>query len=63
MARNCESEIREHVAMRMRRRAEIQKREAEAIGNPTRVARAAPPHYTNIQNVRFPLFKQSGGLV
>ena len=43
MARNCEPEIREHVAMRMRR-AEIWKGEAEAVGNPTHVARAAPPH-------------------
>ena len=51
MARNCEPEIREHVAMRARRRAEIQKREG------TPVARATSPHYTNIQNVRFPAFR------
>ena len=56
MARNCEPEIREHVAMRARRRAEIQKREG------TPVARATSPHYTNIQNVHFPLSKWSNCL-
>lgn len=55
MARNCEPEIREHVAMRIRRRAENRNREMEAAGRPTPVARAIPPHYTNIQNVRFQL--------
>ena len=57
MARNCEPEIREHVTMRMRRRAEIQKRKAEASGSSSHVARA---HYPNIQNVRSPVFKWSG---
>lgn len=55
MARSCEPEIREHVTMRMKRRAENQKREMEAAGRPTPVARAIPPHYTSIQNVRFQL--------
>lgn len=59
MARNCEQEIREHVAMRMRRRAEIQKREAEDCNNSTSASPAEPPHFTNIQNVRFPLSKLS----
>ena len=53
MARNCEPEIRDHLAKRMRRRAEIRKREARAAGPPTPVARATSPHFTNIQNVRF----------
>ena len=54
MAGDCEQEIREHVAMRMRRRAEIQKREAEAEG---RLISAHFPraHYPDIQNVRFPM--------
>jgi hypothetical protein len=35
MTMNCEPEIREHVVMRVRRRVEIQKREAElAAGGP-----------------------------
>ena len=51
MARDCEPEIREHMAMRMRRRAEIMKREAEAAGGSVHVARATP-HYPNMQNVR-----------
>ena len=44
MAKGCEPEIREHVAMRVRKRAEIQKREAKPAGRPTPVARAIPPH-------------------
>jgi len=51
MARNCEPEIKAHVAMRKRRRAEIQKREAGAAGGFTHIARA---HYDSIQNVRLP---------
>ena len=44
MVRDCEPEIREHVAMRVRKRAEIQKRETKPAGRPTPVARAIPPH-------------------
>jgi len=47
MATNCEQEIREHVAMRMARRAELQRREARAMGNSIHVPRA---HYSTIQN-------------
>jgi len=54
MAGNCEPEMREYMAMRMRRRAEIRKREAEAAGISTHVARA---HYPDIQNVRFSMSK------
>jgi len=61
MTRDCEPEIREHVAMRMRRRAEIQKREAEAAGRPFH-PRSRHPYYTNIQNVRFTHPKRSNGL-
>ena len=49
MAGDCGPEIREYVDMRMRRRAEIQKREADAAGRSTHFARA---HYPDIQNVR-----------
>lgn len=56
MAGNCEPEMREYMAMRMRRRAEIRKREAEAAGISTHVARA---HYPDIQNVRFSMSKRS----
>jgi len=59
MARNCEPEIRDHLAMRMRKRAENMKREAKAAGRSLNVARATTPHYTTIQNVRFSLFEQS----
>jgi hypothetical protein len=52
MARNCEPQIRDHVAMRMRRRAEIQKREAEATDKRAHHL-AKHPYYTTIQNVRF----------
>jgi len=45
--------MREHLAMRMKRRAEIQKREAEAAGHPNVFARATSPHFSSIQNVRF----------
>ena len=62
MARNCEPEIKEHVAMRMRKRAEIRKREANDAGHPTPVASANLPYYNHIQNVRFPLSKRSYGL-
>lgn len=54
MARDCEPELREHLAFRMRRRAEVQKREADAAGRPFNVARASSPHFTSIQNVRNP---------
>ena len=46
MARNCEEEIRDHVAMRMTRRAEMQRREAGAAGNSIHFARA---HYSTIK--------------
>ena len=62
MARGCELEIREHVAMRMRRRAEVQKREAEDAGSPTSTSPAELPHFTDIQNVRSPLSKRSESL-
>ena len=52
MTRDCEPEIRDHVVMRMRRRAEIQKREAMAAGRPI-PAPSRHPYYTDIQNVRF----------
>lgn len=58
MTRNCQPEIRDYVAMRMRKRAEIQKREAKAAGNPSPDPPAKPPHFTSIQNVRFPLSKR-----
>lgn len=61
MAWNCEPEVREHVTIRMRRRAEIQNCKAEA-GHPTPVARAIPPHYAKIQNMRFQLKERSNGL-
>ena len=57
MARNCEPEMREHLAMRMKRRGEIMKREAKAAGRSLHVARASP-HYTTIQNVCLPLFER-----
>ena len=41
--------------MRMKRRAEIQKREAEAAGRPNLFSRATTPHFSSIQNVRFPV--------
>jgi len=47
MAKNCDEEIRDHVAMRMARRAELQRREAGAAGNSIHFARA---HYSTIQN-------------
>ncbi|KAF9793388.1 Intradiol ring-cleavage dioxygenase [Thelephora terrestris] len=50
MARDCEQEIREHLAMRMRRRAEIQKRHSDATGVLNNAVRASSPHYTTIQN-------------
>jgi hypothetical protein len=50
-ARNCEPELREHLAIRMRRRAAIQKRQADAAGRSFNFARASSPHYTSIQNV------------
>jgi len=52
MARNCEPEIRDHMVMRMRRRAEILEREAEAAGSSIHFARATTPYYPKIQNVR-----------
>jgi len=52
MAGNCESQIREHMAVRMRR-SEMLKHEAEAVGGSIHVARATTPYYHNIQNVRF----------
>jgi hypothetical protein len=58
MARDCEPEIRDHVAMRVKRRAEIQRREAASGIGPTLAARS---HYTNIQNVRSPFSKRSDG--
>jgi len=58
-AKNCEPEIRDHVAMRMRKRAENMKREAKAAGRSLNIARATSPHYTTIQNVRFSLFEQA----
>lgn len=61
MARNCELDIRRHVARRMRRRVETRKREAKAAGNPT-PATSEPPHFTNIQNVRSLLSKRSESL-
>ena len=61
MAKNCEPQIREHVAMRMRRRADIQKREAEDAGRPAPPS-SKHPYYTNIQNVRFPFSQRSNGL-
>jgi len=61
MARNCEPEIREHVAMRMRKRAEGQKGQtgvkATTGSKQTNGRRATPPHYSNIQNVGFSLPK------
>jgi hypothetical protein len=42
MIRNCEPEFRERVVVRVRRRAEIQKREAEAVDSPTSVVSAGP---------------------
>jgi len=44
MARGCELQIREHMAVRMRKRAE------QVVIGPTPAATAAPPPYTNIQN-------------
>lgn len=58
MARNCEREIGEHLAMRMRKRAENMKREAKAAGR-SLIPRATTPHYTTIQNVGFSLFEKS----
>jgi hypothetical protein len=42
MIRSCEPEFKERVVIRVRRRAEIQKREAEVVDSPTSVVSAGP---------------------
>jgi hypothetical protein len=44
--------------VRMRRRAEIQKREVGVVDDPTPAASAGPPYHISTKNVRLSLFKR-----